>query len=342
MFPTDNLFWTMLFTIAIPVLVILVGVAYQRIGSARDRRRYPPPGRIVSVNAVPLHVRISGQGSPTVVFESGVAASSVNWTRVQNAVAEFTSTMSYDRAGYAWSGSSPDDLTAVEMVSMLREALALTGLRPPYVLVGHSFGALLVRIYADLWPKEVAGLVLVDPALLAEWANPAPAKLRMLARGVALSRRGASLARIGFVRLSLSLLTSGARALPKLISKITSGKGGHSVLERIIGEVRKMPPELWPAIQSHWCRPESFQSMARHLEVLPATATRVFETKPNPEIPVTVISGGHLTPEERSEHQSIAQSSHRGRHIRAEHSGHWVQLDQPELVIEAIREMTVK
>ena len=210
MFPIDDLSWAMLFAIAIPVLVILVGVAYQRIGSARDRRRYPPPGRMVAVNAVPLHVRIEGQGSPTVVFESGVAASSVNWTRVQNAVAQFTTTMSYDRAGYAWSGSCPNDLTATEMAEMLREALTLAGLKPPFVLVGHSFGALLVRIYADLWPNEVAGLVLVDPALLAEWANPSPVKLRMLARGVALSRRGAFLARIGFVRLSLSLLTSGA------------------------------------------------------------------------------------------------------------------------------------
>ncbi len=158
MFPIDDLSWAMLFAIAIPVLVILLGVAYQRIGSARDRRRYPPPGRMIAVNAVPLHVRIEGQGSPTVVFESGVAASSVNWTRVQNAVAQFTTTMSYDRAGYAWSGSCPNDLTATEMAEMLREALTLAGLKPPFVLVGHSFGALLVRIYADLWPNEVAGL----------------------------------------------------------------------------------------------------------------------------------------------------------------------------------------
>ena len=177
------------------------------------------------------------------------------------------------------------------------------------------------------------------PALLGEWANASPAKLKMLARGVALSRRGAFLARIGFVRLSLSLLASGARAVPKFISKLSSGKGGHSVLERIIGEVRKMPPELWPAVQSHWCRPESFESMARHLEILPAVATRVFETKPNAAIPVTVISGGHLTPQERAEHESIAQSSRRGRHILAERSGHWVQLDQPEIVVDAIREI---
>jgi pimeloyl-ACP methyl ester carboxylesterase len=331
----------MLLLIAIPVLLILIGVVYQRIGSGRDLRRYPPPGRIVDVNGVGLHLRIKGQGTPTVIFESGVAASSINWTRVQTEVAQFTSTVSYDRAGFAWSRASSRALTPVEMMEMLREALSRADLKPPYVLVGHSFGALLVRIYADLWPKEIAGLVLVDPALLMEWANPAPQRLRMLGRGVALSHRGALLARIGFVRLALSLLAGGARFLPKMISKLSSGKGGHSVLERIIGEVRKMPPELWPAVQSHWCRPESFQSMARHLQSLPATAARVCETKPITGIPVTVISGGHLTPEERAEHEGIAQSVEMGRHILAERSGHWVQLDEPEIVIAAIREMTV-
>ena len=184
---------------------------------------------------------------------------------------------------------SPD-----EMVGSFRQLLAQVGLTPPFVLVGHSFGALLVRIYADRWPEEVAGLVLVDPALVAEWGNPTPQRLRMLGRGIALSRRGALLARIGFVRFSLSLLTRGARALPKLISQLSSGKG-HSVSERLVGEVRKLPPELWPAVQSHWCRPESFESMARHLEALPATAARVAKTKPIGAIPVTVISGGHLT-----------------------------------------------
>ena len=160
----------------------------------------------------------------------------------------------------------------------------------------------------------------------------------MLGRGIALSRRGALLARIGFVRFSLSMLTRGARALPKLISQLSSGKG-HSVSERLVGEVRKLPPELWPAVQSHWCRPESFESMARHLEALPATAARVDKTKPIGAIPVTVISGAHLTTEQLAEHSAIAASSQRGRHITAEGSGHWVHLDRPEVVIEAIREI---
>jgi pimeloyl-ACP methyl ester carboxylesterase len=328
----------MLLLFVIPALLLAAGCLYQWAGSFMDAKRLPPPGRILDVNGTKLHIRTSGKGKPAVVFESGVAASCVNWRRVQDAISGIASTATYDRAGFAWSGRSPKALSPEEMVSSLRQLLAKAGLTPPYVLVGHSFGALLVRIYADQWPEEIAGLVLVDPALVLEWCNPTDERLKMLSRGVGLSRRGALLARIGFVRLSLSLLSGGARALPKLVSRLSSGKG-HSVIERLVGEVRKMPPELWPAIQSHWCRPASFESMGRHLQAVPEAAARVAEAKPLGHIPVTVISGSNLTPEQFAEHSAIAESSERGRHLVATESGHWIQLDQPEIVINAIREM---
>jgi len=286
-----------------------------------------------------LHIRAVGETKPIVVFEAGIAASSLSWRPVQDAVAGFVSSASYDRAGLAWSDPSPRALTPEEMVASFRKLLIEAGLPPPYILVGHSFGALLVRLYADRWPGEVLGLVLVDPALVGEWRDPSPERLRMLRRGIALSRRGAWLARIGFVRLSLTLLASGARALPKLLSQLSSGKG-HSVSERLVGEVRKLPPELWPAVQSHWCRPESFESMALHLEALPAVAALVANAKPLGSIPVTVISGGQLTLEQSAEHAAIATSSDRGIHITARGSGHWVHLDNPEVVIEAIRRVS--
>jgi pimeloyl-ACP methyl ester carboxylesterase len=215
------------------------------------------------------------------------------------------------------------------------------GLAPPYILVGHSFGALLVRLYANRWPEEVAGLVLIDPALVQEWGSPDEGRLRMLGRGVSLSRRGGLLAKIGFVRFSLAMLTSGLRFLPKLISQATSGKG-HSVSSRLVGEVRKLPMELWPAVQSHWCRPESFESMARHLEQLPETAAHVAKLASFCSMPVTVVSGGHLSGAQTAEHEAIARTSSQGRHIIAKGSGHWVHLDQPDTVIQAIREMVVR
>jgi pimeloyl-ACP methyl ester carboxylesterase len=329
----------MLLTASILVLSLLaIGFVYQWLGGRRDLRRYPPPGSIFNINGTDLHIRVAGQGTPPVIFEAGVAASSVSWRPVQDAIAEFTATAAYDRAGFAWSGRSKESLSAGEMNDNLRALLRQAGLAPPYILVGHSFGAFLTRLYASRWPEEVAGLVLIDPALVQEWGSPGEEKLRMLGRGVSLSRRGGLLAKIGFVRFSLAMLTSGLRFIPKLLSQLTSGKG-HSVSSRLVGEVRKLPVELWPAVQSHWCRPESFESMARHLEQLPATAASVAKLGSFCSIPVTVISGGHLTGPQSAEHEAIAHSSAQGRHIFAKESGHWVHLDQPDTVIEAIREM---
>lgn len=257
---------------------------------------------------------------------------------MQDAISQFSTTVAYDRAGFGWSHITERNQSSLEMIGSLRALLASAGLVAPFVLVGHSFGALLVRLYADRWPEEVAGLVLVDPALLLEWADPSPERRRMLARGISLSHRGAILAKIGFVRLSLSLLSEGSRALPKLFSKLSSGRG-HSVSERLVGEVRKLPPDLWPVVQSHWCRPQSFASMARHLAALPETAALVHKTNPRTRIPITVISSGKLTEEQLAEHQSIAASSERGRHILAANSGHWVHLDEPAVVITAIRDI---
>ena len=330
--------WALLLLLAIPAVLLILGIIYQKIGVSSDLKRHPPPGKLIEVNGVPVHIRTVGTGRPAVIFESGVAASSVSWTPVQDSVAEFTSTASYDRSGFGWSYQTRRPQTPMEMVESLRTLLTAAGFVSPFVLVGHSFGTLLVRLFADRWPEDVAGMVLVDPALLLEWADPTPDRRRMLGRGIALSRRGAMLAKIGFVRLSLSLLTGGSRALPKLFSKLSSGKG-HSVSERLVGEVRKLPPVLWPVVQSHWCRPQSFESMARHLAVLPETAALVYKTNPSRSIPVTVISAGGLTQTQRAEHESIARSSDRGRHIVASRSGHWVHLDEPEVVVEAIRDI---
>ncbi len=188
------------------------------------------------------------------------------------------------------------------------------------------------------YPGNVAGLVLVDPLSASEWMNMSPAHARMLRLGVKLSRRGAVLARIGVVRAALALLISGGRRVPQWIARLSSGRG-ESVISRLVGEVRKMQPETWPMVRAHWCLPKNFQGMAAYLESLPTSAEQAGALGDTGSIPVTVLSASNATPEQLEEREAWARRSSRGKHIVAAKSGHWIQLDEPELVAGAIREM---
>src|SRR5579859_6658823 len=118
--------------------------------------RYPPPGRMLDVGGRRLHVYETGQGSPTVLLEAGIAATSLSWRPVQDAIARFARVASYDRAGLGWSDAA-STLTLNQQVDDLHALLA--ELPPPYILVGHSFGGLIIRAYASRYPSETAGLV---------------------------------------------------------------------------------------------------------------------------------------------------------------------------------------
>src|SRR5438045_7029728 len=156
--------------------------------------RYPPPGRMIDIGGRRLHVYEAGQGSPTVLLEAGIAATSLSWRPVQNEVARFTRIASYDRAGLGWSDSASKPLTLSGLVNDLQALLKVAQLPPPYVLVGHSFGGLIVRAFAGRNPNEVAGLVLVDAVRPEEWHPLSSEQRRMLERAARLSRRGAMLA----------------------------------------------------------------------------------------------------------------------------------------------------
>lgn len=118
--------------------------------------------RRVDVGDRKLRVSCAGVGGPTVVFEAGLGETLETWKRVLPPVARFTRACAYDRAGLGRSDPGPLPRTASRIVEDLRSLLARAHVPPPYVLVGHSFGGLCVRLYASRWPQEVAGLVLVE------------------------------------------------------------------------------------------------------------------------------------------------------------------------------------
>jgi pimeloyl-ACP methyl ester carboxylesterase len=290
---------------------------------------------MVDVGGRRLHVNVAGQGSPVVVLEAGIAASSLSWALVFKKVAEFTTVVSYDRAGFGWSDAAPHRSTALDFARDLALLLDKAEIHGPVLLAGHSFGALIARIFEQTYPGRVAGLVLVDPVCRAEWREPKP----MLARGVMLSRRGEVLARLGIVGLALKLLLSGSRTIPKFLARVSAGQGA-GVTERLTGEVRKMPPELWPAVAAHWSQARCFRTMADSLENLPLSVTQLDEARSLNDLPVVVLSAASADAQSLREHEHDARLSTRGQHTAVPASGHWMQLDAPDAVVEAVASLT--
>ena len=322
---------------AVVIAALAAGALYEMLGARLARRRHPPPGRVVELAGARFHVEVRGEGWPAVVLEAGIAASSMNWEPVAERVKQFTRVVRYDRGGLGWSGPARTPRRAGLMVEELRALLGEAGISGPFVLVGHSFGGLLARLFAQRFSGEVAGMVLVDPIQRREWYPLRPLQARMLARGVKLSRRGALLARLGVVRLSLALVMAGARRLPRLIAKVSAS--GAETPDRIAGEVRKLPRRLWPVVAAHWSQPKNFDSMASHLEQLPASLAELDEARTLDAMPLVVLSGGHLNERQREEHAREAALSMRGIHRVVDGAAHWIHLDQPEEVVRAIREV---
>lgn len=150
-----------------PVLVSLLLLslaAGDHDPTASGNGDHPAPGTHVWVGEHRLHLHCLGSGSPTVVFESGLGGSSLDWALVHSDVAGFTRACTYDRAGYAWSDSGPMPRDSDRLVADLDRLLGNGSVSGPYVLVGHSLGGMLVQRYAHQNPERVAGLVLVDAA----------------------------------------------------------------------------------------------------------------------------------------------------------------------------------
>jgi hypothetical protein len=171
--------WTKRVLVGIAGLVLvllLAGVVFQFVTTKIDERRYPALGEMVDVGGYNLHLNCTGKagGAPTVVLDSGLGGTVLDWQLVQPELAKSTRVCTYDRAGMGWSDPGPQPRTSRQIVKELHTLLGNAGVRGPYLLVGHSFGGTNMQVYASQYPDEVAGMVLVDSALEDEKAVALP------------------------------------------------------------------------------------------------------------------------------------------------------------------------
>jgi len=156
-------FWRMSkWVITSVALIVAAGAVFQFSMTQWESHRYPPPGKLVDIGGLRLHINCTGAGSPTVIMEAGPNDSSVIWQLVQPGISRFTRVCSYDRAGFGWSDAPNEARTSVNIANELDRLLTRAAVPGPYVLVGHDFGPLDLRVFTARHRQQVAGMVFVD------------------------------------------------------------------------------------------------------------------------------------------------------------------------------------
>lgn len=288
-----------------------------------------------------LHIHAVGDGGPTVIFDAALGATSLNWTFVQPDVSRFARTCAYDRAGFGWSERGPQPRTAGRAAEELRVALANAGERPPYLLVGHSYGALVMRIFAARYRSEVAGLVLVDPAHPEDWLNPAPKEQLRVDRGIRLCRQALIASRAGVAHVVSGLVGVGAiTAAIRVVNTVTRFRF-EADLEALLSPFFKLPADVQASVRRLWTQPKFFEALGSQIASMSASAREVMDAAPDGygDLPLVTITESNPDEHRVRRQNDVARLSTRGRHIVATRSGHWVPLDEPDLIVDVVREM---
>jgi pimeloyl-ACP methyl ester carboxylesterase len=309
--------------------------------SAANQNAHSVPGRLVDAGGLRLHVHCSGSGTPAVVLEAAIGGSSISWSLVQPDVAGLTRVCSYDRAGLGWSDPGPMPRTAGRVADELRVLLACADIRPPFLLVGHSFGGLVMRIFAARHRAEVAGLVLVDPAHPEDWIRPAPKEQIKIDRGIRLCQQGATAARFGAARIVSGLVTLGLFGVARGLAQVVSRGGLSREDEGILAPLWKLPPEARKPLRQFWTQEKFFAALGSHISSISASAAETLEAAVDGygDLPLVTISSTDPGDYRLRQQEALARLSRRGRHVVASNSSHWIPLDQPGVVVDVIREM---
>jgi len=306
---------------------------------------FPPPGKLVDVGGWRLHLNCTGEArasQPTIILEAGVGDFSVEWSLVQPGVAKFARVCSYDRAGDGWSELGPHPRTMHQIVYELHTLLDKAGVKPPLVLVGHSYGGVLVRLYTSTYPKDVVGMVLVEAGADNPW--------RLLPDGKQVRASELATGRpIPAVKISNPLRI--ADIPPGALSQMKAGA------EKDVKRANEPPRDKLPTDAQHmrtWAlaRVEHVAAAVNQFgdeELAGLRAERMKSEYPLGDLPLIVLTRGlsekdgpdgeAFAEEHRRDHTAIAAMSRQGKLIVATRSGHHVQLDEPELVIKAIRDV---
>jgi pimeloyl-ACP methyl ester carboxylesterase len=263
-----------------------------------------------------LHLYCTGSGTPAVILDSGLGDTYISWQKVQPQITKFTRVCSYDRAGLGFSFYSRHPSTSKEFAKELHTLLHDAGIPAPYVMVGHSFGGFDVRIYASLYRNEVAGMVLVDSSHPEQRERLPPAVLDLDA---------------SWVRQQEFLEFTMPFGIPRLLGFCDSD----------------------PEVRAAECNFHSAREAVAELKSVSESAAQTAATGPFGDMPLAVLSSDpdHPRPDLPEDlvkptndawqqmQEELSHLSTKGTRVVAKGSGHYIQIDRPEVVIEAVHNL---
>jgi len=312
---------------ALFVLAIVFGSVAEAILRARAGRQYPAPGRLVDVGGRRIQLDCRGSGSPTVLLESGLDnLGSLSWALVHDSIATTSRTCAYSRAGIMWSDAAPGAFESKHVSADLHAALAKAGERAPFVVVGHSLGGPYALLFTGLYPSEVAGLVFVDASHPDQLDRLRKATGKSMEAPTGMLSAVAALSWTGVVRL---VPDGGPSKLPPA-AVAAAGAYTSTSLGPTLDELKGLAATFQAAGQYR-------QLGARPLVVLTAMAP----------MPDSVLEGAGLTREQgdrmrtawKGLHDEEATWSTHSRHELVPDATHYIQLDRPDVVIRAVRDV---
>jgi pimeloyl-ACP methyl ester carboxylesterase len=300
--------------LVIVLVLMLSGFVYENVAESRDRRFNPMPGKLLNVDGIKMHIDCLGEGNPTVILDSGLGDSYVSWRKVQPEIAKTTRVCSYDRAGIGYSETSPRPRTSSVIASELHDLLSKAAISPPYVLVGHSMAGYDVRVFANLYRDEVAGMLLVD-ASHPEQDRRFPAEIR-------------------------NMEGSWQREAEFLAMIMPFG------IPRLIGFCDEEPVQ-----RAADCNYHSAREGLAEMKAFPISAAETARTGTLGDLPLAVLShdpdkpSGEFPPalaksvntEWEKMQEDLAHLSSRGTQTIAKNSAHYIQIDRPDLVISGVQ-----
>ena len=302
--------------LALFVFFGITGALYQTVYAARDRSANPMPGQLVDIGGYRLHIYCAGQGSPTVIFDAGLGDSYMSWRKVQPQIARLTKVCSYDRAGLGYSDSSPRARTSKTIAEELHMLLRSAAIPAPYVLVGHSMGGFDVRLYASAYRGDVAGLVLVDSSH-PEQQKRLPAAVNDLDAGWVREQE--------FFELAMPF------GIPRVLG-FCGEDAEVRAAECNFHSVRESVKELKSVSES-----AAQAATAGSLGDIPLAVLSSDPDRPQLDLPEDLVKPTNEAWQQMQ--NELAQLSSRSTHTVVKNSGHYIQLDQPGAVIEAIKKV---